>query len=325
MAHVTQTTVSTAIGTYLNKEYYDKNLLEMAKTKFVHAMYGQKRPVPKGRGKTVEFRRWTPFTVSVSGQTLTEGVTPDGQNLAQTHVEVTCAQYGAWVEVSDLMETTSFDDIASGATDMLGEQIGTVLDWVVRDAMCATTNKQFANGKTAKSAIAATDIMTVTEVRKAVRELKKGKARMFGGNGRRPHFICICGPDATFDLQSDSLWQDVSKYSNAEQIYSGEIGRIFGVVFVESTEAKIEAAAGASPTSGAPGADVYHSLIFGKDAYGLVDIDGSGAIESIVKGLGENGNDPLNQRASYGAKVKAFAATVLNNDWIIDINHGATA
>ncbi len=45
--------------------------------------------------------------------------------------------------------------------------------------------------------------------------------------------------DATYDLQSDALWQDVSKYSDVEQIYSGEIGRLFGVVFVESTEAKV--------------------------------------------------------------------------------------
>ena len=71
-------------------------------------------------------------------------------------------------------------------------------------------------------------------------KLKQGyKARPFGDEGRKPHFICICSPEATYDLQSDSLWQDVSKYSCAEQIYSGEIGRLFGVVFVESTEAKV--------------------------------------------------------------------------------------
>ena len=31
----------------------------------------------------------------------------------------------------------------------------------------------------------------------------------------------------------------MSKYAGAEAIYSGEIGRMFGVVFVESTEAKV--------------------------------------------------------------------------------------
>lgn len=53
------------------------------------------------------------------------------------------------------------------------------------------------------------------------------------------HFICICSPEATYDLQNDEMWKNVSTYSNSEAIYSGEIGRLFGVVFVESTEAKV--------------------------------------------------------------------------------------
>ena len=319
MATIVQTTgVTAAPQTYLNKQFYDRNLLEMAKTKFVYANHGQKRTIPTGNGKKVEFRRWTPFEVDVENLTLTEGVTPDGQNLAQTKLEVECQQYGAYVEVSDLLEKTSFDNIAMGATDMLGDQLGTLLDWIVRDAMCTTTNVQYANGKTSKATVAAADKLTVDEIRKAVRTLKKGKARYFGG-GRKPHFICICSPDATYDLQSDPLWQDVSKYSNAEQIYSGELGRLFGVVFVESTEAKVEAGAGSDS------ADLHHTLVFGADSYGLVDIDGGGHIQSIIKGLGESGYDPLNQRATYGAKIPAFAAAVLNNDWIIDLVHGVSA
>ena len=400
MATNTQTTIYTAGGspqrTYLNKEFYDKNLLEMAKTKFVHAQYGQKRNIPKGQGKKVEFRRWVPFAISQNYNELTEGVTPDGQDLSQTHLEAVCKQYGAYVEVSDLLETTSFDDIAMGATDMLGEQMGTVVEWVTRDAMCAGTNVLFAGGKTSRISLTASDKLTTTEIRKAVRELKKAKAPMITTGGRKPHYICICSPDATFDLQSDTLWQDVSKYSNAEQIYSGEIGRIFGVVFVESTEAKVYKqsvnnavnantsssatfvlkndptpaevaylstpgnkikvggteytldattpytaatktvklttspslsadAAVISEDAGASGVDVHAALVFGRDAYGTVDIEGSGAIESIVKGLGENGNDPLNQRATYGAKVKAYTALILNDDWLVRIEHGVTA
>lgn len=317
-----QTTIYTAGGTpqrtYLNKEFYDKNLLEMAKTKFVHANFGQKRNIPRNGGKKVEFRRWVPFTITNNYNELTEGVTPDGQDLAQTHLEATCKQYGAYVEVSDLLKRTSYDDVALGATDMLGEQMGTIIEWVTRDAMCAGTNVLYANGKTARTGIDATDKLTTTEIRKAVRELKKAKAPMIT-EGKKPHYVAIISPDAAYDLQSDPLWQDVSKYSNAEQIYSGEIGRLFGVVFVESTEAKVFTGGGAS------GADVHCALVFGRDAYGRVDIEGSGAIESIVKSLGQTGYDPLNQRATYGAKVEAYTALILNDDWLIRIEHGVTA
>jgi hypothetical protein len=252
--------------------------------------------------------------------------------------------------------------------------------------------------------VKATDVLTVDEIRKGVRTLKKNKARMFtagaDGSVRRPHFVCICSPDATYDLQSDPLWQDVSKYSNAEQIYSGEIGRLFGVVFVESTEAKVyrqtvylkpNMSSGTAkatvtfatvPSAEAvrylsvPGntlyydedlvtiesydaatntltlqdemlysstkafytqdageidengkaADVHATLVFGADAYGVIDVDGSGTMETIIKPHGSEGSgDPLNQRATVGAKVAAYAAKVLNPLWIVRIEHGVTA
>lgn len=321
------TTLSTASTTYLNKTYYDRNLLENAKTKLVHAQYGQKRNIPKNGGKTVEFRKWVPLVANTeenasgsnpTGLKLVEGVTPVSQSLSQTHVEATVAQYGAYYEVSDLLGMTSFDDVAEGATDLLGEALGTAIDWVTRDAMSLTTTRQYANGKTARSGIAAADKLTTTEIRKAVRTLKKAKARPFTRQGGKPHFIAIVSPDSVFDLQSDPMWQDVSKYSNAEQVYSGEIGRIFGVAFIESTEAKVYEKAGSSS------ADVHCTMVFGQDAYGVIDIEGSGNVQTIIKTDGGT-SDPLNQKKTIGGKVAAYTCVVLCPEHIIAIEHGVSA
>jgi len=399
----TNTTISTAATTYLNKTYYDRNLLENAKTKFVHAQYGQKRHIPKNNGKTVEFRRWTLFDPKLVTPGLTEGTTPAGQDLAQTNVTATVKQYGAFVEVSDLLKTSSYDDVMEGATDMLGEQVGTAIEWVTRDEMCSGTNVQYAGSNSARNTIVATDKMSSTEIRRAVRTLKKKKAKMFNRQGGRDHYIMIVSPDTTFDLQSDSVWQAVSEYSNAEQIYSGEIGRLFGVVVIESTEAKVykqsvlnkvnantssstdfvlktdptdeeiaylstggnkimigsteytlassgsytpatktvklsatvslsandivwsdDAGAADASTKAAP--DVHASLVFGRDAYGTIDIEGGGNLHTIIKAPGSAGTaDPLDQRCTVAAKVDAYTAKILNGDWIVRIEHGATA
>ena len=399
----TNTTISTAATTYLNKTYYDRNLLENAKTKFVHANYGQKRHIPKNNGKTVEFRRWTLFDPKLVTPGLTEGVTPAGQDLAQSNVTATVKQYGAYVEVSDLLKTSSYDDVMEGATDMLGEQVGTAIEWVTRDEMCSGTNVQYAGSNTVRLTIAATDKLDTTEIRRAVRTLKKKKAKQFSRAGGRDHYIAICSPDTVFDLQSDSVWQNVSQYSNAEQIYSGEIGRIFGVVVVESTEAKVfkqavlnkvnantssstdfvlkndptdeevaylstggnkikigsteytlassssytpatktvKLSAAASLTADAivysedagvcdastkAGTDVQATLVFGRDAYGTIDIEGGGNLHTIIKQPGSAGTaDPLDQRCTVAAKVDAYTAKILNGDWIVRIEHGATA
>ncbi len=396
------TTVNTTNTAYFNKQFYDKKLLETAKTRLIHAEFGQKRSIPRHGGKRVEFRKYDLFTPDVEALTLEEGITPEGQSLSQSKVEAEVAQYGAYVEISDLLDMTAYDEVIADSAELLGEQLGTVIEWVTRDAMCATTNVQYANEREDRNEIEPTDVLTVEEIRKAVRTLKKNKARMFSsasdGSVRRPHYVCICSPDATFDLQNDPLWQDVSKYSNAEQIYSGEIGRLFGVVFVEATEAKVyrqsfynytktslsgsaDVALKLTPSAsekrylknGNPimigntqytidsydeatnvltlrsavtcqantpvytvdaGADianhrqsdVHATLVFGADAYGVIDVDGSGTIETIIKPCGSEGSaDPLNQRSTVGAKVAAYAAKVLNPLWIVRIEHGVSA
>lgn len=317
----TQTTINTAESTALVKHFYDRKMLETAKTRLVHASYGQKRSIPEHNGKRVEFRRWDLFDPADAMTPLTEGVTPDGQSLSQTTVEAEVAQYGAYVEVSDVLDMTAYDEVISDTAGLLGEQIGTVVEWVTRDAMNAGNNVQYAGGKTGRDQLTADDKLTVDEIRKAVRSLKKAKARMFAmgeGGVRKPHFICICSPEATYDLQSDSLWQDVSKYANAEQIYTGEIGRLFGVVFVESTEAKT--------FTGASDLPIHSTLVFGADAYGVIDVAGGGSLRSIIKLPGSAGAaDPLDQRGTVGVKVAAYAAKILNDLWIVRIEHAVSA
>ena len=390
------TTTSTSVSTKLNKTYYDRQLLESAKSRFVFSKYGQKRALPLHNGKQVEFRRWELFDPNDAIEGLQEGITPTGQDLTQSNVTADISQYGAYVEVSDVLDMTAYDDVINDSVELLGEQLGTVVEWVTRDAVCAGTNVQYANARTSRNSVTSSDKLTFTEIRKAVRSLKKAKARMFSENGRAPHFICICSPEAVYDLQSDSLWQDVSKYANAEQIYSGEIGRMYGVVFIESTETKtfrteftkttaadctttsiklttpltaaqlaylksggkisigsihnlsvdttnaaagdtaitLSAALDSAPSAslsiigedaGADGTPVYTSVVFGKDAYGVISIDGSDTIQSIIKPCGSAGTgDPLNQRATIGAKVAGYAAKILNDLWIVRIEHAAS-
>ena len=312
----TMTTATSGLAPTM-QTYYDRKMLEYAKTQFVYATYAQKRSIPKNNGKEVQFRRWNLFTPNATQQALTEGVTPNAQSLSMTEIKATVAQYGAFVEVSDFLDLTAIDNVISDSSELLGEQLGNVLDMIVRDVMHTTTNIQYANGKVGDNNIAAADVLTVDEIRKAVRTLKKNKARKFTRKGGKPHFVCICDPSATYDLQSDSLWQDVSKYSTAEQIYDGELGKLFGVVFVESTNEKVV-------NNGT--VDVHDTFVFGADSYGTIDIAGSGAIKAIIKPHGSAGSaDPLDQRATVGAKVTAFAAAVLNTEWLLCIRHAVTA
>ncbi len=74
------------------------------------------------------------------------------------------------------------------------------------------------------------------------------------------------------------------------------------------------------------GVPLHNTVIFGADAYGVIDIAGSGATKLIVKPVGSSGTaDPLDQRSTIGAKVEAYAAKVLNPLWLVNVQHAVHA
>ena len=94
------------------------------------------------------------------------------------------------------------------------------------------------------------------------------------------------------------------------------------MIFIESSEAPVYAKAGASET------DVGAALVFGEDAYGVVDLGvvGASPVRTIVKPLGSAGTaDPLDQMATIGWKVDGFAAVILNQNWLVRVEHAIEA
>jgi N4-gp56 family major capsid protein len=178
----------------------------------------------------------------------------------------------------------------------------------------AGTSVQYANGRVSRVTVAAGDVLTVLEIRKAVRFLKNQKARPVAGGD----YVAFVNPNTTFDLQSDTAWKDPHTYQDTTNLYSGEIGRLYGVRFIESTETKVFTGAGAA------GIDVNATIIVGANAYGMIPLQG-GDLDFIFKNLGESGTaDPLNQRWTSGWKVST-AAKILNDLFMVRIEHSSSA
>ena len=83
------------------------------------------------------------------------------------------------------------------------------------------------------------------------------------------------------------------------------------------------------PSGGGASSTVVHaSIIYGRDAFGMVKLGGKGKpnIQIIVKPLGSSGDsDPLNQRGSVAWKVPFFACVVLQDDFIVRLEHAVSA
>lgn len=78
---------------------------------------------------------------------------------------------------------------------------------------------------------------------------------------------------------------------------------------------------------GAGGADVFSTIIYGADAFGSISLGGFGDnVEVIMNPPGSSGAlDPLSQRGTIAWKVKGFCSAILQDDFIVRIEHGATA
>ena len=120
------------------KTFYDMTLIDEASAQLVHDQFGQKRPIPKGGGKTIEFRKFSSLPKAMTA--LTEGVTPDGKTLDVTSITATVAQYGDYITQSDVLELTALDNTILEATKLLGKQAGSTLDTVTRNVLNAGTN-----------------------------------------------------------------------------------------------------------------------------------------------------------------------------------------
>lgn len=286
------------------KTYYSDYLIDMAEPNLVHDQFGQKHPIPENGGKQIEFRKYAPLPKLTVA--LEEGKTPNGQSLTMSIVTASVKQYGGYIELSDMLLLSAIDNNLVQATKLIGGQAGRTLDTITREVLNAGTNVQYAEGQVASRAAlkggaeSGNHYLTVNAVRMAVRTLKRMNAPKINGD-----YVAIIHPDCTYDLMSDPNWKYPHQYVDTKEIYQGEIGKIEGVRFVETSEAKIFEGAGASSR------DVYSTLVIGDDAYGVTDITGGG-LEHIVKQLGSAGTaDPLNQRATVGWKATKTAVRLV--------------
>lgn len=309
-----------------NTEFYDRTLLFRAVPLFLHTKFAQVRDIPRNGGtNTIKFRRYG--NLSAATTALTEGVTPSGSSLSVTDITATVAQYGDYITITDVIDYESKDPVLVEAAQILGDQMGDTIDQLTRDVLAAGTVVTYV-GDTSRGGITTTDLITATEVRKAVRTLKNAKARRVTrminastGIATEPvaaSYIGICHPDTTYDLQDETGWVPVEKYSSTIQVMEGEVGKLGEVRFIETTNAKKFTAGGAG------GIDVYGTIIMGMDAYGITRISGE-AVKNIIKPLGSAGTaDPLDQRATSGWKI-TFVAKILNDSFMARIEHAVSS
>lgn len=230
-----------------NKTFWDRALIVLAAPELIHDQFAQQRDIPANNGKTIEFRQFDPLPEITAP--LTEGVTPEGQSLSVNAMTATVSQYGGYVTTSDVLDMTALDPVVNEATKLIARQAGETLDTITRDIINAGTNVLYALGKTSgtananrptsRGALGYTSAGTnhniaVDDIKMAVRALKRQDAPTIRGD-----YVGIIHPDVVYDLMKDPEWLTPKQYVDTGDIYNGEVGKLYGVRFIENTRAKV--------------------------------------------------------------------------------------
>jgi len=289
--------------------YYSAKFLETAKELLTHREGLQQGKQKKGSGTTTTFNRLTPLPKATTP--LTQGTNPSEVSVAGTTVTLSLAEYGTTVKISKVLKLASIDVDADEKVELVGQNMGETLDELARDAMYSGATALLPSGKSALSDVAVTDTLDYLETRRVVRSLKKQKAlRYKDGN-----YIGKVGPDSSFDLMGDATWTDVNVYNKeGKAVYNGEIGKLGGARFVETTNQKYESST----------VDVYSNFFHGRGAVGEHDLEGD-MPQLYIKVPGKTDTSNPADRYSTISWAGSYVAKVLIATWIYNLKVGVTA
>ncbi len=321
MALDTALTTTVTTSQAVKSRYYDELFLRLADKKLVHKQVGQlNRKVPQGEGGygsgVLYWTKWVNLpTITSAG---TQGAPTSALTFSALNVTGTTAQYDSAVSISDIMAYASFGDVMKSAVERLAYNAGLSIDTIVRNSISVSGTQQSASAVAYWSAVPAGANLIVSEVRKACRTLRRNDAfEQDDGN-----WVAVAHPDSLYDLMGDTTtggWIEANKYTEGrEGLLTGEVGKLYGVRFLQSTNAYTRGSSFATGSAVVASTTIYVTSVFGRDAFGVSELQ---ALKTYVKPFGSGGTgDPTDKIATAGWKC-LFGANVLNCAFYVNINH----
>jgi N4-gp56 family major capsid protein len=206
-------------------------------------------------GLRVNFLRYKNF--SVDPTPLTEGVRLTTNALTAEQIAITVAEHGYAVAVSELLLNASFDDIMASASRLLGRHMAQYLDVQARNTLGAATSAVFGYDRSAIAGGAFTNYdegtpatavsgsntsvgsgtnagkykLTTGAIKDAALTLASKNIPRIGET-----YVQFIHPKQSRDLRSNPEFIEVTKYAAPGNFMLGEIGRLYDVVFIETTQ-----------------------------------------------------------------------------------------
>jgi len=254
-------------------------------------------------GLTVNFMRYTNLGVDQNtGATLTEGTRMEPTALSASQIQITVSERGQAISVTELLLNASFDDVMASSSRLLGRHMAQSMDIEARNTLYkagipfgggSAVAPSLTFGRTKQSGARTTvspydggtigtaaspGYLSPTTIKDAVETLAAENIPRLGDT-----YVCFVHPSQSRSLRDWPEFIEVTKYAAPGNFMLGEIGRLYDVVFIETTQVSkgldgtatgsaLSAMAGVDTDAGTAGiqenANAYNSVMIGDNAFG---------------------------------------------------------
>jgi N4-gp56 family major capsid protein len=243
-------------------------------------------------GLTINFMRYSNLAVDqAEGATLDEGVRMEPVALSASQIQITVGEQGQALAVTELLLNASFDDVMASSSRLLGRHMAQSMDIQARNTLyqnavpfgggAAVPPSVVFGRKTlgaTRGAIAPYDggnlgnasnpgYLSPATIKDAVEVLAGQNIPRLGDT-----YVCFVHPSQSRALRDWPEFIEVTKYAAPGNFMLGEIGRLYDVVFIETTQvaknvgpADIDSSASGTQ---AMNAESYNAIMIGDNAFG---------------------------------------------------------
>ncbi len=259
-------------------------VLRIAQRQLVAYQFGQPLRIEKNRGVIYTATRYERLPLPFAA--LSEGVAAAGEAITIAQVSATAQQWGDLVRVTDVADMTIRHPLFKQATRLIGIQQVETVERNVLNILLTGTQVNYANAKTSRANLLATDVMTPLEISKIVGSLETFGAPTFSGDERvdmkmdadartkaskepgvMPHNVALIHPLVAQDLRQNSTIATAWSYSDLNRLYNNDLGEWGGARFCKTNMMPywvgVAAVTGTAGTAGALATASYYIQVTG--------------------------------------------------------------
>jgi N4-gp56 family major capsid protein len=233
-------------------------------------------------GLTIHFMRYNNLPAASQ---LVEGVRLEPVSLTASQFDISVAEQGFAVAVTELLLNASFDDVMASAARLLGRNMALYLDGSARDTLRQASSMLYGYNKPALASAVRTPLspydhgvpatsngalyagnyaMTNAVIKDVAETLSTKNVPRLGDS-----YVGFVHPHQSRQLRDDPEWIEMTKYAQPGMFSLGEIGRINDVVFVETTQVWNDLVSNIPSVTGTATNALYYDAIFvGDNAFG---------------------------------------------------------